>query len=112
MMICDSDNVVKCYNVYENRSLKIMVMEFCNGGELQREIINKYKIPEREAILILKQIINGIAVLVDLLRNCIITISSIAILKPKTFCRITGSTRSQIWAFQNKCHRITSSKLP
>ena len=112
MMICDSDNVVKCYNVYENRSLKIMVMEFCNGGELQREIINKYKIPEREAILILKQIINGIAVLVDLLRNCIITISSIAILKPKTFCRITGSTRSQIWAFPNKCHRITSSKLP
>jgi serine/threonine protein kinase len=63
MMICDSDNVVKCYNVYENRSLKIMVMEYCNGGELQREITNKYKIPEREAILILKQVINGIAVL-------------------------------------------------
>lgn len=78
MMICDSDNVVKCYNVYENRSLKIMVMEYCNGGELQREISTKYKIPEREAILILKQIINGIAVLFSIFRSCTTTTLSIA----------------------------------
>ena len=96
MTICDSDNVVKCYNVYENRSLKIMVLEFCNGGELQREIINKYKIPEREAILILKQVINGIAVLFWLFRSCIIITLFIAILKLKIYCRTMESTKLQI----------------
>ena len=44
-MICESDNVVKCYNVYENKALKIIVMEFCNGGELQQEIRRKVRIP-------------------------------------------------------------------
>ena len=37
-----------------------MVIEFCNKGTLQDEIDNKSRIPEKEAILILKQIINGI----------------------------------------------------
>ena len=62
MMMCNSPNVVQCYNVYENMSLKIMVIEYCNGGELQQEIRNKIRIPEGEAILVLKQLINGIAV--------------------------------------------------
>ena len=44
MIICDSENVVRCFNVYENPSLKIIVMEYCNGGELQREINRKIKI--------------------------------------------------------------------
>ena len=61
MMICNSTNVVRCFNVYENKQMKIIVMEYCNGGELQREISKKVKIPEREATLILKQVINGIA---------------------------------------------------
>ena len=38
-----------------------MVIEYCNGGTLQQQIDTKFKIPEKEAILILKQIINGIA---------------------------------------------------
>lgn len=32
MLICNSENVVKCYDVYSNNFLKIIVMEFCNGG--------------------------------------------------------------------------------
>lgn len=32
MLICNSDNVVKCFDVYSNNFLKIIVMEYCNGG--------------------------------------------------------------------------------
>lgn len=71
MMLCNSEHIVKCYDVYENRSLKIMVMEYCNGGDLQGEISSKGKIPEKEAILILKQLINGIAVSIVIFRKCI-----------------------------------------
>jgi serine/threonine protein kinase len=35
MMICNSEHVIKCFDVYENKSLKIMVLEYCNGGDLQ-----------------------------------------------------------------------------
>lgn len=66
MMLCNSDNVIRCFDVYENKSLKIMIIEFCNGGTLQSEIDVKKRIPEKEAILILKQIINGIAVFFDI----------------------------------------------
>ena len=37
-------------------------MEFCNRGNLEDEIKRRKNIPEREAIPILKQIINGITV--------------------------------------------------
>lgn len=60
-MLCNSENLIKCFDIYENKSLKIMVIEYCNGGTLQQEIRNKHRIPEKQAILILKQIINGIA---------------------------------------------------
>jgi serine/threonine protein kinase len=37
-----------------------MMIEYCNGGNLANEIGLKKRIPEDEAIMILKQIINGI----------------------------------------------------
>ena len=39
-----------------------MILEYCNGGSLQQKISKMKKIPAQEAISILKQIINGIAV--------------------------------------------------
>lgn len=36
MVICSSQNVVECLDVYENSSLKIIVMEYCRGGDLQQ----------------------------------------------------------------------------
>lgn len=71
MRICNSPNLVKCYDVYENEELKLMMLEYCNGGSLQDYIDRKGRITEKEAILIFKQILNGIAVNVDLVRNCI-----------------------------------------
>ena len=60
-MRVESDHVMKLYDVYQNKWLKIMVMEFCNGGTLSEEIIHRNRIPEKQAIDILKQIIIGIA---------------------------------------------------
>ena len=62
MRICNSPNLVKCYDVYENEELKLMMLEYCNGGSLQDYIDRKTRLSEKEAILIFKQILNGIAV--------------------------------------------------
>ena len=43
----DSAHVMKILDVYENKSLKIMVIEYCNGGDLQHEIRDKIRIPEK-----------------------------------------------------------------
>jgi serine/threonine protein kinase len=58
--------------VYENEDLKLMMIEYCNGNTLQNYIERKGRIPEKEAILIFKQILNGIAVSIKLYRNCIL----------------------------------------
>ena len=36
-------------------------MEYCNRGDLLQEIIRRKRIPEREAVPIIKQVINGIS---------------------------------------------------
>lgn len=41
--------------------MKILVLEYCGGKNLYDEIREKKKIPEHDAILILKQVMNGIA---------------------------------------------------
>lgn len=40
-----------------------MVVEYCNGDTLANQIMQRKKIPESEAIEILKQIILGISVI-------------------------------------------------
>ena len=61
MMKCDSPNIIKCHQSFENADLKIMIIDFCNSGNLQEEIDKRDQIPEADAIAILKQIIMGIA---------------------------------------------------
>lgn len=45
MMKCDSPHVMKCYDVYENKDLKIMMIEYCNGGTLADMLGEKGRIP-------------------------------------------------------------------
>ena len=47
MMKCSSSNLVKCYEVFANMDLKIIVMEYCNKGTLENYIKKKENIPER-----------------------------------------------------------------
>lgn len=60
--MCNSPYLLKCYDLYENEDLKVLIIEYCNGKTLQAEIDEKKRIPESEAWSILKQIINGLIV--------------------------------------------------
>ena len=75
MQKCSSPNLVKCYEVYENDDLKIIPMEFCKDGTLQHYVNSRSNIPEREAISIIRQVINGVAVQEILIRNYIQKVS-------------------------------------
>lgn len=44
-MRCDSNNVMKCYDVYENTDLKIMMIEYCNEGTLADMLAKRGRIP-------------------------------------------------------------------
>jgi serine/threonine protein kinase len=57
----------------------VLVLEYCNGHTLQEYIDRKIRIREEEAVRILRQIINGIAVLLLSFRSCTGTASFIAI---------------------------------
>jgi len=46
MYMCNSDHLIRCYDVYSNKDLKILILEYCNGSTLQQEIDEKYRIPE------------------------------------------------------------------
>jgi serine/threonine protein kinase len=48
-------------------------MEYCSGKTLDAYLQKKKKIPEKEAVDILRQIINGIAVSSISFRNSIVT---------------------------------------
>lgn len=53
---------MRCYDAYENDEYVIMALEYCNGGDLSQEIKKRGRIPEEEAVRILKHIIVGFAV--------------------------------------------------
>lgn len=78
MMQCHSRNLLKCLEIFENKDLKVLRMEYCSGKTLDAYLQKKKKIPEKEAVDILRQIIEGIAVTTILLRSSIETKSSIA----------------------------------
>ena len=58
--MCNSPHLIKFYDVYRNKELKVLVIEYCNGNTLQKEIDEKRRIPEKEAVIITKHIINGL----------------------------------------------------
>ena len=60
MSHCDSPHLLKLYDVYSNKDLKVMIMEYCNGKTLQQEINEKVTLEEAEAMMISKHIINGL----------------------------------------------------
>ena len=92
MMQCHSEHVVKCHHVYQNDDLKIIVMEYCNGPTLKSEIRGCGSFDEKRAILVLKQLISGIGVSLDLTRNSTGAKSSTGTLNPTTSCPTTAST--------------------
>jgi len=69
------------------------VLEYCNGKTLEEYLKKKKKIPEEEAVAILRQIINGLAVFIILFRSCIKTALFIGILKLKILWNMKDATK-------------------
>jgi len=38
MQQCDSINLLKCFEIFENEDLKILVIEYCDGLTLAEEL--------------------------------------------------------------------------
>jgi calcium-dependent protein kinase len=57
----DHPNILKLYEVYEDKQNIYLVTEFCSGGELFDEIIAKGRFEEHEAAFIMKQLFSAIA---------------------------------------------------
>ena len=45
----DHPNILKLYEVFEDKSKIYLVTEICNGGELFDEVIKKHSLNEKEA---------------------------------------------------------------
>jgi serine/threonine protein kinase len=64
MQMCNSPCLLKCYDVYENEDLKVLILEYCKGKTLQNDIDLKGCIPESSAITIIKHIMIGLMVII------------------------------------------------
>ena len=62
MRRCDNDHIIKCEGVFENGMYKILVLEFCEGGDLFNEISREGRFHEKKAVEVLEQLLFGFAV--------------------------------------------------
>ena len=56
----DNDHVIKVYQIFEDEKNYLIIMEYCEGGELFNYIVEKQKLPENETAFFFYQIIKGI----------------------------------------------------
>ncbi len=56
----DHENVIKVFQIYEDNYNYLIIMEYCEGGELFNYIVKKGKLSETEAAFFFYQIINGV----------------------------------------------------
>ena len=56
----DHENVIKIYQIYEDSKNYLIIMEYCEGGELFNYIVKKGRLSEKEASFFYYQLINGL----------------------------------------------------
>ena len=56
----DHINVIKVYDIYESEDNYLIIMEYCEGGELFNYIVKNQKLSEEETAFFFYQIINGV----------------------------------------------------
>lgn len=54
-------NILKLYEVFEDKKHIYLVTEFCQGGELFDEIISRGKFEEKDAAIVIKQLLSAIS---------------------------------------------------
>ena len=56
----DNEHIIKVYQIYENDSHYLIIMEYCEGGELFNYIVEKQRLSENESAYFYYQIIQGV----------------------------------------------------
>ena len=56
----DNEHVIKVYQIYEDDNHYLIIMEYCEGGELFNYIVGKQRLTESETAFFYYQIIEGI----------------------------------------------------
>ena len=56
----DNEHVIKVYQIYEDDNNYLIIMEYCEGGELFNYIVEKQRLSENETAFFYYQIIEGI----------------------------------------------------
>ena len=59
MKNCENEHIVKLYEFIETKNSFYLVMEYCNGGNLEELIKKKLHLSELESINYLKQLLLG-----------------------------------------------------
>lgn len=57
----DHPNILRIYEVYQDKKRYFLITELCTGGELFDEIAKKMTFSERDAAIIIQQILEAIA---------------------------------------------------
>ena len=66
LMKCQSDFIVKCYGIFTNGRVRVIVMEYCRDGNLADLLYKRTKgFSEEEVVLVLKQLLLGIVVKIN-----------------------------------------------
>jgi serine/threonine-protein kinase HSL1 (negative regulator of Swe1 kinase) len=60
MKVIEHPNIIKVYDVWENRGEMYLVLELVEGGELFEYIVANVRLPEAEAVRIFRQLLSGI----------------------------------------------------
>lgn len=60
MKLMDHPNIIRLYEVFEDEQKVYLVMELCTGGELFDRIVKKGHFSEREAAVIMEQILRAV----------------------------------------------------
>lgn len=56
----DHPNIVKLFETFEDRFASYLVMEFCSGGDLFDKIVQQGSLSEREAAIVMEQILRAV----------------------------------------------------
>ncbi|KAM3128105.1 hypothetical protein pb186bvf_019806 [Paramecium bursaria] len=59
LRIIENDNVVRLIEELDHKDFKSIIMEYCEGGDLQEFVTSKKHLEENEALSYFKQILNG-----------------------------------------------------
>lgn len=55
----DHPNILRCFELLETTNNYYMILQYCNGGDLDRHVKKHTRLEEQEALYFLKQILNG-----------------------------------------------------